>query len=348
MNFRPKFMACGSTQGPHRNVEEACRVIIRNFPEVPHGPGLAGGGGQTQPAGMPCLKIDKEKGELSFELSGRESELVEFYDRYLSDDLDYFAISPEPDATLYKLAEMFKEKPWPELKLIHVTSVGPYTWGFSLKDESGIPAFYNDTLRDVIVKQLAMTARWHQRRIKELFSGVPTLLKLAEPGLGIYSSAFGSGSWDVIKNAINEVIEGVEGITGIHCCDNFDWSLIMKTNLDFINFDAYHYGNTMSLYTDELKRFLERGGMISWGIVPTTGATTGVADIENENPSSLVEKLEQMMQLVVDKGIDKEMLCESSWITPSCSTAILSIELAERVYEFTKEVSQRMREKYFS
>jgi len=348
MIFRPKFTACGSTQGPHRNVEEACRDIIRNFPEVPHEPGLTGERGQTQPAGMPCLKIDKEKGGLSFELSGRESELADFYDRYLSDDLDYFAISPESDAALYKLAEMFKEKPWPELKLIHFTSLGPYTWGFSLKDESGVPAFYSDTLRDVIVKQLAMMARWHQRRIKELFPGVPTLLKLIEPGLGVYSSAFGTGSWDVIKNAINEVIEGVEGITGIHCCDNFDWSLIMKTNLDFINFDAYHYGNTMSLYTDELKKFLERGGMISWGIVPTTGATTGVADIENENPSSLVEKLEQMMQLVVDKGIDKEMLCESSWITPSCSTAILSIELAERVYEFTKEVSQRMREKYFS
>ncbi|MFC1978282.1 methionine synthase, partial [Chloroflexota bacterium] len=150
-----------------------------------------------------------------------------------------------------------------------------------------------------------------------------------------------------VKNAINEVIEGVEGITGIHCCDNFDWSSLMKTNLDVINFDAYRYGNTMSLYTDELKRFLERGGMISWGIVPTTGATTGVADVENENPGSLVERLEQVMQLVVDGGIDKEMLLESSWITPSCGCATLSIELNERVYDFTREVSQRMREKYF-
>ena len=180
-----------------------------------------------------------------------------------------------------------------------------------------------------------------------MFPGVPILLDLAEPSLGIYSSAVGAGSWDIIENAINEVIEGVDGITGIHCCDNFDWSLLMKTNLDFINFDAYHYGNTMSLYTDELKRFLERGGMISWGIVPTTGTTTGVADIENENPSSLVERLEQVMQLVIDKGIDKEMLLESSWITPTCSTQSMSIELAERVYDFTKEVSQRMREKYY-
>ncbi|MFC2038143.1 hypothetical protein ACFLUG_00010 [Chloroflexota bacterium] len=333
---------------PHRNVEEACRVIIRHFPEFPHGPSLPGGKGPIQLTRMPCLKIDKEKGRISFELGGRESELIEFYDRYLSDDLDYFDVSPEHYDTLYKLAEIYNEKPWPELEYIHFESIGPYTWGFSLKDESGIPAFYNDTLRDVIVKHLSMMTRCRQRKINQLFPGVPTMLNFAEPGLGIYNSAVGTGSWDVINNAINEVIEGVEGIIGIHCCDNFDWSLLMKTNLDFINFDAYHYGNTMSLYIDELARFLKRGGMISWGIVPTTGTTTGVADIENENPGSLVERLEQVLQLVIDGGIDKETLFEASWITPTCSTQSMSPELAKRVFVFTKEVSQRMREKYYS
>ena len=347
MKHRPKFMPYALAPMPHRNLEEACRVIIRNFPEVPHGPVLAGGKGPTRPAGMPCLKIDAEKGGLTFELEGRESELIEFYDRYLSNDLDYFDMGPERYATLYRLEEIYKEKPWPELKYIHLETVGPYTWGLGLKDENGIPAFFNDTLRDVIVKQLSMMTRCRQRKINQLFPGVPILLILAEPSLGIYNSAVGTGTWDVINDAINEVIEGVEGITGIHCCDNFDWSLLMKTNIDFINFDAYHYGNTMSLYTDDLKRFLKRGGMISWGIVPTTGTTTGVADIENENPESLVERLEQVMQLVISSGIEKEMLFDSSWITPTCSTQSMSIELAERVYDFTKEVSERMREKYY-
>ncbi len=346
MKFKPRFMATVLGLVPHRNVEEACQLMIQNFPEAPYVPRV------TRSLRMffertPCLKIDREKRELSFELSGRENELVEFYDRYLSKDLDYFAISPELNPSLYKLAEMFRERPWPELKLIHFMVPGLYSLGISVKDESGAPALYNDTLRDVMVKQLAMTARWRQREIKELFPGVPTLLHLTEPGLGVYSSAGGTMSWDVIKNAINEVIEGIDGITGIHCCDNFDWSLLMKTNIDLINFDAYHYGNTMSLYTEQLKRFLERGGMISWGIVPTTGASAGVADIENENPCSLVGRLEQMIQSVVDMGVDKEMLLESSWITPSCGCATLSIELANRVYGFTREVSQRMRKKYF-
>ena len=291
---------------------------------------------------IPCLKMDKETWQLSFELS-RENELVEFYERYLSGDLDYFAISPELDPCLYRLSEMFKEKPWPELKVIHFGLPGPYSWSMSIKDENGAPAFHNDTWRDVVVKMIAIKVRWRERKIKELFPGIQTMVTMGEGGLAIYTSAVGTGIWDTIKKAITESLGMVEGITGIHSCSNFDWPLLMEVNADVINFDAYQYRGTMSLYPDALKRFLERGGMIAWGIVPTAGS----GNIENENPSSLVERLEHEIQLVVDKGIDKQTLLESSWITPTCEPLTLSIELAERVCNFTREVSERMRGKYF-
>jgi len=195
----------------------------------------------------PCLKIDREKKELFFEpSSGRESELVEFYDRYLAQDLDYFAISPELDPTLYKLAEMFKEKPWPELKLIHFNFPGLYSWGLSIKDESGGPALYNKTWRDVLIKVLTMKVKWRERKIKELFPGVQALVTVGDGALVVYSSPGGTDTRDDIINDYNETMEAVEGIICIHCCANFDWSLLMETNTDSINFDAYQYGETMS------------------------------------------------------------------------------------------------------
>ena len=60
-----------------------------------------------------------------------------------------------------------------------------------------------------------------------------------------------------------------------------------------------------------------------------------------------MERLEGHIQSVLAKGIDEEVLLESSWITPTCEPATMPVELAERVYQYTKEVSQRMREKYF-
>ena len=328
---------------PHRDLEEACRIMVRNFPEAPNIPRV------TRSYRMwtertPCLVIDREKKELRFELSsGRESELVEFYDKYLAQDADYFAISPELDPALYKLGEMYREEPWPELKLIHFHVPGPYSWGLSLKDEKGAPALYNDTLKDVMIKVLAMKVKWRERKIRELFPGIETLLCIGNGALQVYTSAGGTGTREGLKNLYNELVDAVEGMTMIHCCANFDWGLLMETRTDVINFDAYQYGNTMALYADELKRFLGRGGMIAWGIVPTTGA----GNVEDENPDSLMERLEGCIQSVVDKGVDKQALLEASWVTPTCEPATMSVELAERVYEFTNEVSQRMRQKYF-
>lgn len=338
--FKPRFMATTLESVPHRDVEEACRVMIRNFPEAPNIPRITRSY-RIWTEGTPCLIIDREKKELRFELSSRESELVEFYNRYLAQDLDYFAISPELDPALYKLAEMFKEKPWTELKLIHFHVPGPYSWGLSLKDENGAPALYNDTLRDVMIKVLVMKVKWRQRKIKELFPGIETMLCIGDGALQVFTSAGGTGTRDDLKNLYNEMADAVEAIIFIHCCSNFDWGLLMETNTDVVNFDAYRYGDTMALYSGELKRFLERGGMIAWGIVPTA------VDIEEESPDSLMERLERHIQSVVDKGVDKEKLLESSWVTPTCEPATLSVELAERVFEFTREISQRMREKYF-
>lgn len=349
MEFRPQFTAFTLAGMPHKDVDRACRVMLRSFPQVPTVPWLTLST-RMYLEKIPCLNIDKERKVISFDLSpGREGELVEFYDRYSAQDLDYFGTSPKYNAPLYRLAEILGEMSSPEVAFIHFQIPGPYTFGLQIKDESGAPSFYNNDMRDLVVKQLAMKVRWYMREISRVFSGAPVLVQLGEPALSVYGSAAGTGSWDEIQDAQDEVIEAVraeKGITSIHCCDNFDWSLLMKTNADVIHFDAYHYGETMSLYTGALRRFLGRGGTIAWGIVPTTGGTTGRADVEDEDPGKLVKRLEGYMELVVEKGVDRETLARSSWISSSCETATLSVELAERVFDFTSQVSRQMREEH--
>jgi len=327
---------------PHRDVDEACRVMVRNFPEAPNLPHISRSYRKWTEA-TPCIVIDKEKKEIRFELSSREHELVEFYDKYMAQDIDYFAISPELDPTLYRLAEMHQRDPWPELKLIHFQVPGPYSWGLSIKDENGSPALYNETLRDVMLKALAMKVKWRQRKIKELFPGIPTMLCIGNGALQVFTSAGGTGQREDVKNLYNELIAAVDGLTLIHCCSNFDWSLLMETETDVINFDAYQYGDTMALYPAALKKFLERGGMLAWGIVPTAGG----GNIEEETPDSLVERLEKRIQTVVASGIDREKLVEASWVTPTCEPATMSLKLTNRVFEYTGEVSRRMRARYF-
>jgi hypothetical protein len=326
------------------DMEEACRIMIRYFPECPTPPNPGRGGLRGFIAGMPCVWADKKKKQIIYELTGREDELAQFYDRYMAEDIDYFAIPPQSEVGLYKLAEMYKENQCPELKMIHFAVPGIFSWGLSMLDESGTPALYNDTMRDVMVKLMAMKAKWLQREINRSFPGIPTLFMIANGGLAVFVSASGVGRWEDARDIYNEVMAAVDTTTAIHCCANFDWPLLMESNTDIIHFDAYQFAESMSLYPEALKTFLERGGMIAWGIVPS-----GRADqITAETSSTLMKRLEKGIQLVIDKRIDKDLILESSWISPNCVISTSTVELGEKVYALTNEVSQQMREKYFS
>lgn len=342
--FIPRFSSFTLAGMPHRDVDRACQVIMRNFPEVLTIPRLTRSL-RLYLEGLPGLKVDSERRIMSLDFAGKEAELAAFYERYLADDIESFAISDEWNVPMRRLAELIRAQPAPERKFILFVAPGPYTFGGVVRDDKGAPAFYNDAMRDVLVKQLIMKIKWRQKQIKQLFPGLGVLVSLGEAGLALYATASGAGSWQTIEDAINEVIGAAEGVVNIHCCANIDWSLLMRTNTDIVNTDAYQFGNMLALYPDALGKFLGRGGSIAWGIVPTSGVT-GKPDIENETPDSLVARLEQMINALVEKGVDRRTLLEASWVTPACETATLSVELADKVYDFTRQVSERMKQKY--
>jgi hypothetical protein len=341
--MKPRFAATALPMLFQGDAEKACRLVLDCFQEAPAAPL------RRQPMSadllkIPCTRIDEERKIIFFDLSPeRQHELLEFYEHYLADDVDYFASKPEQNPGLYRFAEIYRDEPWPELEFIHRLIVGPYTMGLSFKDEKGAPAFYDLQMRDIIVKYLAMRAKWQTREINRVFPGIKVLTLIAEPALNVYTSSVGTGTWDEIKNALDEVIDAVDGVCGVHCCANFDWSLLISTKAQIINLDAYRYGETLALYRSALTEFLARGGGVAWGIVPTHDS----AILDAENSTTLVDKLEHTLDMVVANGVNRNILFDSSWVTPSCDIASLSPERGERVYKLTRVVSELMRAKYF-
>ena len=342
MDFAPKFMATHLAAMPNRDPIPACRFILQTFPEAPGIPRL------TKSTRMyleqiPCLVVDREKKKLWFDISPeREHELLDFYERYSNDDLDYFAISRKWAPGMYTLLEMLQDQMPEQIKLIHIQTPGPVSWGLTVTDEKNVPALHNETMRDILTKTLAIKAKWQERLIKEMLPGVQTLVDFAEPALNVHTSAIGSGSRDEIIASLNEVLGAVDGFTCIHCCANIDWTLLMDTDTDVISFDAYEYSDKVALYPEDLTKFFNKGGMLAWGIVPTSDEK-----IAQESVDTLLERLEQNIQLMVDKGIDKQTLLQSSLITPSCATVSMSVEMSEKAFQYTSEISRRMRERYF-
>lgn len=177
---------------------------------------------------------------------------------------------------------------------------------------------------------------------KELAKRCPdTIIFLDEPYLASLGSAFVALDNDTVITLTNETLEGLKGLKGMHCCGNTDWSVLMATDIDILNFDAYNHGASLALYPDELKAFLNRGGVLAWGIVPCEEET-----LPQASESELLDRMAQLIDALVAKGVDRQVLLEQCLITPSCGLGSISVPMSERALALTAGVSEAFRRKY--
>ena len=90
-----------------------------------------------------------------------------------------------------------------------------------------------------------------------------------------------------------------------------------------------------------MKALLDRGGAVTWGIVPNEDASLG-----KETAASLKDRLEEAMAPFTRNGVPFKQLLHQSLLTPSCTLASLDgPDSAARALELLAELSQTMRKK---
>jgi len=92
-----------------------------------------------------------------------------------------------------------------------------------------------------------------------------------------------------------------------------------------------------------LKEFLDKGGVVSWGIVPTLTEL-----LEQETVNSLMELLEKLWAELIQRGVRKEKLLHQSLLAPAtCNLMNADKEkTVERSFQVLKELSGLIRRKY--
>jgi len=88
-----------------------------------------------------------------------------------------------------------------------------------------------------------------------------------------------------------------------------------------------------------LSAFLARGGVLSWGIVPASRACANI------DAPGLLAALDQRMEQLAAKGIDRDMLYRQAFLTPSCGLATETVERADHAMEVLAELSTLVRER---
>ena len=340
-------LAIGSL--PQSRVAETLDLIAACLPEAPFWPQLPNrsfleGMYVQYGEGFPGAVLDKTHGRFYIDTESERfaGELTAFYEAVMADEQEYFRIGPERASGLWEglpvLAERYRESS-PALVKGQVT--GPVSFGLGVTDAGKRAIIYDETLADVVVKQLNGKARWQEAFLRRCFPEALPLTFFDEPYMVSFGTAFCSLSREQVKGLLNEVSTGLQGLTGVHCCGNTDWSLLLDTEVDLLNFDAYEFGDNLLLYGAELKRFLGAGGYLAWGVVPTSPA------IDQENVDSLYQLLVgQMERLSREAGIALETIYERSFVTPSCGAGSLTPARAVRVFELTRDLSAALRARF--
>ncbi len=335
---------------PVSNHEEAIKLVFQYTPEIPlwsQLPSYKKAEGmmfQFLP-GMPGLTIREDRWFMDTSNPEFEQEVLAFYEEYMAVSEGGKSLSESRFVLTQDTAEGF----FVFLKKINAVSpdalkgqiTGPVTLTIGTKDQNGRAIFYNEQLRDIAIKMIGLKARYQVREMKSF--GKPAIVFFDEPGL----AGFGSSEMITMTEAdvtacFREVIDEVHkegGLAGIHVCANADWHLILDSSVDILSFDAYSFFDKLMLYGSHLKRFIESGRIVAWGIVPTLT----IADIESETADSLMVRWENIVKEIAKLGIDKNMLIRQSLITPSCGTGSLKLHHALKVLDMTKEISRRIR-----
>ncbi len=350
-NFLPNALPAWIGSLPLQDHDQAIRIMMDYTPEIPiwiQLPHNKNEGMVEQFApGMPGLDTSGEKLIIDSSTARFDEELLSFYEEYMAvteEQMDIESSRFSLSDTVAPGFHLFMREYKGLIKspvAVKGQVTGPFTFSTGLVDERGRAIFYNDQLRDVAIKLIAMKARWQVRQLKKF--GVPVIIFLDEPALaGFGSSAFISVSREEIDAALEEVMAAVHeegGLTGVHVCANSEWSIILESSADIVSFDAYSYFDKFAIYTNQVKSFMDKGGLLAWGIVPTGDPEV----IEKESTDSLYNLWEECAAKIVDMGIDREKMVAQSLITPSCGTGSLSLPQAEKVIRMNREISARIR-----
>ncbi len=331
---------------PHPDAVSACQEVILNLKDIPAWPQLPRRSFKENmyaqfSQGLPGIVIDEENKKIHVEVSAGIDKKIEFlYQKYIDDDLEYFGLGTDYAAGFYELLNQVKQKNiQPQFIKGHIT--GPITFGLSVTDQNKTAILYHPELSSALIKTLAMKARWQIKKIQEICPKV--IIFIDEPYLTSIGSAYISLNAQEAVDNLNEIIEVIHqnnAFAGIHCCGNTDWSLLTKTKTDIINFDAYDFSQTISLYPEDIGNFLDRGGVLAWGIVPTSPA------LIKEDANSLLSRLEKQVSLLGQKGIDEKKIKKQLLVTPSCGAGSLSLELAQKALRTLNQISQNIRARW--
>lgn len=156
----------------------------------------------------------------------------------------------------------------------------------------------------------------------------PWLAELMSPGFPIPPDE----AVDRMSNAMAAL--PATTLTGIHCCSPCDVATLLASGPGVISLPV---SPDLLDWSGYLTRFIDDGGIVVWGVVPTDGPI-------RSQPDQPWRELSDLWCGLVQRGCDPVQLRRRSLVSPQCGLASHSVSVARGIARLTGEVGKRVKD----
>ena len=333
-NLKTTAMAVMPHKDADRALELALSMDIPFWPQLPHVSYYEDMYVQAAEH-FPGILLDLENQTLRFSMDNFINEFEDAMARF--DEPEYFDISRDYSVVYHKFLEMdLSDRP-----AIRGQLEGPISFGLNVLDQDKRPILFEDTIRPFMFEFMSKRINVQLKRLQLMNPNA--FMFVDEPGLQFLFSALSGYDSTRAKSDMEQFFSMIQRPRGIHLCGNPDWDFLLHLDLDILSLDIYQNGEVFSSYWKSIKNFLDRGGVIVWGVVPTN-----FEPFETENIRSLETRLTGVWDFLSAKGIDREFLLSRSLISPAtcCLVNPDGETTVEKAFAVVNELSHRLRDRY--
>ncbi len=338
MPFAGNLMTTGMGILPHKDVQRALSVAmsvdIPFWPQVPKVDYFEDMYVQAS-ENFPGIVIEPENRRIYFSTEKfygeLENALVNFENRA------FFRMSPRFSATYHR----FLTYDLSQYAAIRGQLEGPVSFGLNVLDENKKAIIMIDEVRAFLFDFMARKANVQLQELKE--KNPRAFLFIDEPGLQYIFSALSGYTNDMARGDLEGFFAQIDHPRGIHLCGNPDWDFLLNLDIDILSFNAYNCGEIFIKYREGIKRFLNRGGMLGWGLIPAN-----YDEFIKESPGSLVHHIEILWEELGKTGFDLGQLTSQSILMPA-TCALMNPDgftTVENAYAYLNKISRQLQAKY--
>ncbi len=328
---------CTTAMGimPHEDVDSALELALAfDIPFWPQLPRLSYYEDMYVQAmeNFPGAVIDEKRARIYVDTN----KFMDDIPRYLEneDNPEYFEMS-DRYSLVYK---EFLSKELQYFKSVRGQVISPVSLTLKIVDENDKPIVYNDEIRALAFSfiQKKVNAQYSQLKKKN----EKAFVWIDDPGLEFIFNAMCGYDSVKAKTELMEFYDGIEGPRGLHLCGRPDWDFLLSLNIEILSLNAYAFGDVFVTYPG-VKRFIENGNIVSWGIVPTY-----FEEFSQEGVRSISGRLEAIWEELEKNGVDKELILKNSMLAPAtCNllnpdktvTVESSFRMLQKLAEYFKE-----------